>query len=227
MGVKALGLGNSPDEAAEILELALAAEKAPENATLLFRLAEACFARGLLADAKKWYSRRAELSGAKEETWYCLYQVAVLTHFTQGATPEAIIQAYARAYDFLPSRLEPLAPLARIYRENGAHETAYQLSKLGIGAVVPSKGFGFDLSIYELILPLEFVYACQALGREAEATLIALRLLEHPQLPADCRTRLEALSGVQGILLTLPLGGSVSGGFLRSLCPGWWERQAE
>ena len=118
------------------------------------------------------------------------------------------MQGYAEAYDFCPARLEPVAHLAKLYREAGDHQTAYELSRLIFETPRPEVGLFLEPLVYDLLLPLEFIQACRALGREDESEKLVRRLHRGNDLPQDIRNLIR---------------GSTEPEYLTFVDPAWWE----
>ncbi len=101
----------------DIRLLKAALEADPENARNTFYLAQSYRDIGNLPQAIEWYEKRAAMPGWDEETWLAFYQVARLQHRLGYAWP-IVLQSYLTAYEFRPTRAEPLFHIARFYREN-------------------------------------------------------------------------------------------------------------
>src|SRR5260370_22154355 len=89
----------------------------PDNARYVYYLAQSFRDSGRMAEAAQHYKRRAEMGGWDEEVWHARLQLARCwrdmgdeRHFLHGAL---------HAFEARPTRPEPLADLARFYREKG------------------------------------------------------------------------------------------------------------
>lgn len=103
-----------------LLSAALAAN--PADARSMFYLAQTLRDAGRHAEARDGYAKRIEAGGWDEEVWY-----AMLMHARSClALGDAVgfVDGCLSAYEFRPTRAEPLADLARYYRERGQNETA-------------------------------------------------------------------------------------------------------
>lgn len=172
--------------------------------------------------ALECFQRRASMGGPKEEIWYSRYAMARVQH-TEGLLDRpSVIQAYAEVFDFLPSRLEPVAHLAKLYREAGDFQTAYELSRLILETPRPDGALYLEPEIYDVILPLEFVQACHAVSRPGESKEMVRWLLSNPELPAEIRTLLlEGESTGASDLGATALASNP----LAFVVPGWWEHE--
>jgi glycosyltransferase involved in cell wall biosynthesis len=113
-----------------ILEAAF--DKDPQNPRYAFYLAQSYRDSNESEKALLMYLKRAEMPGWDQETWHAKYQAAIMTE-RLGRAPETISRAYLEAYNFRPSRAEPLAHLARWHR-----------SRSGMGLGLPVRGTGSE-----------------------------------------------------------------------------------
>src|SRR5215203_648287 len=85
-------------------------KREPSNSRAVFYLAQTYRDLGDVDMAIELYERRSAMGGWDEEVFYSLYQVGVLKAQT-GDWPPAMV-ALVRAWEYRPSRLEPLYELA-------------------------------------------------------------------------------------------------------------------
>jgi tetratricopeptide (TPR) repeat protein len=161
-------------------------ERAPTNARGVFYLAQSYRDLGNLPQAIEWYEKRAAMGGWEEEVWYALYQVAVLQHRLGWAWP-LVLNAYLVAYQYRPTRLEPLYRIARFYRENGQLDLAYLFGRQGDGARYPDDILFVEREIYEHGFALEHALACAGSGRQEEATRALDEILAVSSVPESVR----------------------------------------
>ena len=114
-----------PQKYARDRDLLLAeVERNPEDARSVFYLAQSYFELGDFVNARKWYARRVEMGGWDEEVYYSMYRVA--ESMAQLGAPWLEVQdAYLRAWEFRPTRAEPLHAIARRYREDQHYRLGY------------------------------------------------------------------------------------------------------
>ena len=94
----------------------------PNNGRSMFYLAQTYREVGRHHEAVQWYLRRIAAGGWDEEIWASYYGVAQ-SYRGLGDEPE-FIRACLTAYNFRPSRGEPLKILAQYFREHGQNESA-------------------------------------------------------------------------------------------------------
>ena len=107
----------------------------PENARIMFYLAQT---RAHCADpmgALAAYRRRIELGGWDEEIFWSMYQCGQILD-ASGDWPAAA-QMYITAWEFRPHRVEPIVQLSRGYRQAGAVATALMWSQRGTQITMP------------------------------------------------------------------------------------------
>lgn len=108
---------------ASLLEAELA--RSPNDPRTLFYLAQTRRDQGRPAEARELYLRRAAMAGWDEETFYARYMAASLA----STWPERLAELIA-AWEFRPTRLEPLYDAIYGLNERGHHRTAAALSRL-------------------------------------------------------------------------------------------------
>jgi tetratricopeptide (TPR) repeat protein len=107
----------------------------PTDARAQFYLAQTCRDlamrtenKHMLANAADHYQRRAEMPGWAEETYFAQYQVGALAA-QLGDWPRAM-DAYVRAWEGRPQRLEALHGLAVGLREHGYYHAAHRFTRM-------------------------------------------------------------------------------------------------
>lgn len=96
----------------EVLKKAIQDE--PWNSRYYFYIAESyqCIYEDALA--LQYYEKRSEMNGEAAETFWSLFSVACLRE-KLNKDPMLVVQSYTRAYEFDPSRAEPLHRLALFF----------------------------------------------------------------------------------------------------------------
>jgi tetratricopeptide (TPR) repeat protein len=171
---------------AKLLELEL--RKDPKNSRNVFYLAQSHRDCGQFAKALEAYQRRVDMGGWEEEIWYSLLQIAIMSERLQE--PESqIVPRYLDAYQYRPSRAEPLVYLATLYRNAGKHALAYLVASMARQIERPSDLLFLDQSCYMWRALDEYSIACYYTGRYEESRLACQSLLEGSRLPASERER--------------------------------------
>lgn len=186
-----LGARNlDPQKYARDRDLLLAEiERDPEDARSVFYLAQSYFDLGDFANARRWYARRAEMGDWDEEVYFALCRVAEsMAHL---AEPWPYIQdAYLRAWEFRPSRAEPLYSIARYYRESQRYQLGYYFAQQAAEIPFPEPDRLFVRSdIYRWRATDEQAVCASWIGKQPEAFSLFRRLLARPDLSDSDRQR--------------------------------------
>lgn len=130
MGNRSIGMSLKEKYAKDAVEIEKALLDDPMNVRYQFYLAQSYF------DSEQWeksheaYVGRSKMGGWPEEVFYSLYRVAMLKAML-GKSWEEIQQAFLDAYEYRPTRAEPLYQLARAYRQiHNRPKLAYIYAKI-------------------------------------------------------------------------------------------------
>ena len=171
-------------------------ERNPEDWWLVFYLAQTYFDMGDFVNAQKWYARRVEMGGwdaqdyNAEQVYYAIWQVAQ-SMANLGAPWPDVQDAYLKAWEFRPTRAEPLYAIASRYRVTQRYQLGYLFAERAAEIPLPEK---------DLILVRADIYGWRALdeqavcaswiGKHAEAFTLWRRVLARPDIPDDERQRM-------------------------------------
>jgi glycosyltransferase involved in cell wall biosynthesis len=114
---------------AEILEKALIDE--PNNTRYMFYLAQSYRDSSQLEKSLEVYKRRAEAGEWEEEVYYSLYMIAKLMEKMEQPINE-VIEAYSKAWEYRPQRLEAVFHVMRKLREQNRYVLAFTYGDLAI-----------------------------------------------------------------------------------------------
>src|SRR5262249_23866637 len=142
--------------------------------------------------AAEWYARRVALGGWHEEVWYSMYQLARIKHASAMPWP-GILNSYLEAYQYRPSRLEPLLPIARHYRETGQPHLSLLFSRIVVETPYPDDWLFNERSFYDHELPMEYARACCELGLHGEAQRVCDEVLANPRVNESVAGGVRAL----------------------------------
>lgn len=173
----------------DVLKLALRSE--PQNARYMFYLAQTYRDAGEVALALETYDQRAAMGGWEEESWYAMYQAALLSE-RSGDDEDVIVHRYLRAWAHRPSRAEPLYELARFHRERSRPAIAFIYAHAAAAVPRPSDILFVATDVYDW-RTLDEVGATAYYAGQMDIGRTALqRLLTGDRLPAEHRQRIEA-----------------------------------
>ena len=173
---------------AAVLEAALAAE--PTNARYAFYLAQSWRDAGEPEKAIAGYGRRASMGGWEEEVYFSLHQIGKLSARV-GRDDAEIIDAYVRAYEYRPTRAEPLCDLAAVLREHGRRVAAYPFARAAAEIPRPEDVLFVDDSVYAWRALDEYAIAAFWTGHYKEGITANQRLLSGAALPEKERERVQ------------------------------------
>jgi tetratricopeptide (TPR) repeat protein len=143
----------------------------PGNPRTVFYLAQTHRALGHIDEALEFYERRTSMGGWDEEIFYSLYQAAVLVDRHAANWGNALL-AYLRAWEYRPSRLEPVYHIVNRLRRRKELHTAIIFAHPALAQPYPSQDLLFvHRWMYTYGMPLEYAYCCSELGLDDEAIL--------------------------------------------------------
>ncbi len=163
---------------ASLLEAELAEQ--PNNARTIFYLAQTRRELGDPAIAMDLYQRRARMGGWPEEVFYAMYRYALLL-----PSWPARFKALIEAWEFRPSRLEPVAAIARELNYRGQHHSALRFASIPLTET--SDNLFVHRDVWDYRLSFERSIAEWWAGDKDAAYAMMDELLVNPRLPADLR----------------------------------------
>lgn len=140
----------------------------PNNARYVFYLAQSHKDVGDYGRALPLYQKRTGMGGWEEETWYAGYQIGRMQQFLRQPWP-VVMDSYLAAYQYRPTRLEPIYHIAKFYNETKQCHLAYPFARLSQEVGYPEDYLFIEKSIYLYELPLEYGMSCHGTGRHTEA----------------------------------------------------------
>jgi glycosyltransferase involved in cell wall biosynthesis len=125
----------------------------PDDPRYLFYLAQTYRCLSQHKDAIITYQRRIDIGGWAEETWHCYYSIG-LCHKDLGDIPmyEA---SMLKAFEFRPSRAEPIYELTRHFRIIGQHLKSLHYANIGERIPLSGDSLFVDTSMYGKIYEYE------------------------------------------------------------------------
>jgi Glycosyl transferase family 2 len=187
---------------ANVLEAALRTETNPFLvARYRFYLAQSYRDSGELEKALEHYLARADLGFWQEEVFISLYSAAQLME-RLGHPGQDIIDAYLRAADAAPRRIEALHGASRFCRFQKRHEEGYRIAKRGLQVPMPASNSLFvEPWIYDTGLLDELSINAYWAGCNWDSLDACLKLLatgkltqrDMPRVLANARFAIERL----------------------------------
>lgn len=188
-----LGARNlDPQKYARDRDLLLAeVECNPEDARSVFYLAQSCFDLEDYAAAITWYERRTQMGGYDEEVYFSLYRKAGAMEVLGEPWPE-VQAAYLRAWEFRPTRAEPLYCIAFAYRSAGRYELGHLFARQAEEIPMPDDNLWVDAGVYTFRATDERAVCASWLGNHDEAFTLCRGLLALADVPDDERQRIAS-----------------------------------
>ena len=163
----------------------------PDDPRAAFYLAQSYRDADDLESAVAAYAQRVEIPGWDEETWYALFQVAVLSE-RLGRPASEVVNAYLAAYQARPARAEPLCEMARFARLRGDYALAHLHSRAALDLPKPDDKLFLDESVYAWRTLDEYSVAAYWAGDPEESAASCRRLIDSGQLPESEADRVAA-----------------------------------
>ncbi|WP_405839968.1 glycosyltransferase [Streptomyces sp. NBC_01518] len=161
-------------------------ERDPDNPRTVFYLANTERDLGHAESAIALYERRAGMGGWGEEVYCSLLEAGILRAEKADDWPGAM-DAFSRAWDGRPERLEACYELASRLRLAGRYRTAYALLRDVVGRPEPGDLLFTKSWVYRWGLLFEFSITAYWVGEFAASTEACDQLLALPDLPAAIR----------------------------------------
>lgn len=173
---------------AALLEEAVA--KDPGCARYRFYLAQSYRDARMSEKALENYQKRVEMGGWDEEVFRALLEIGHINEELEK--PEDVVTAsYCKAFQYRPSRAEPLYRLSSYYRRKDNHLLAYLTAKHGLGIKHSDDGLFVESWIYDYGLLFEFSISAYWIEKYEESYKACRKLLANKNLPDWIRECVE------------------------------------
>jgi glycosyltransferase involved in cell wall biosynthesis len=190
-------------------------ERNPQDAQSVFLLAQRYFDLGDFVNARKWYARRIEMvavgdvnesdiNDAPEQVaarglndwnqivYYSMFRLAQAMANLGEPWPD-VQDAYLKAWEFRPTRAEPLHAIAVHYRCEQDYELGHMFAERAAEIPLHEQDTEFVRSdIHNWAAIDEQIICASWLGQHAEAFALSRRLLARPDIPDAQRQRIAA-----------------------------------
>jgi tetratricopeptide (TPR) repeat protein len=159
---------NRKDKFARDIKLLLQGIKEePKNSRYYFYLANSYRDLGEYNNAITYYLQRVQLDGWKEEIFYSLYQLGYC--YEQLEQIKDAKYYYLKAWEFRPTRAEPLYKLSVLCRIQKEYNQAYIFAKKGLEIEYPKDLLFIEKSIYNYLLRFEKSISAYWINKYQEA----------------------------------------------------------
>jgi tetratricopeptide (TPR) repeat protein len=165
----------------------------PDDAQAVSMLAQIYFGAGDFTNARKWYTRMIEIGGPDEDIFLAMLRVAQSMEML-GAPWLDAQDAYLRAWEFRPTRAEPLYGIARHYRAEKRYRLGYLFAERAAAIPLPENDMIVpDPDLYSWRAAFQQAVCATGIGKQAEAFTLSRRLLARPDIPDDDRQGIAGL----------------------------------
>ncbi len=165
-------------------------ERHPEDSRSVFYLAQSYYDARDFAQARAWYTRRSQMGDFEEEVFYSLLRIGDSMANLEMAWPE-VQQAYLQAWEFRPSRAEPLYAIARTYRVEGRHQLGHLFAERAASVAFPDQDVLFVAAEVYTWRAMDEQAVCGSwIGRHEETVQLCETILRRNDVPDDDRQRI-------------------------------------
>ncbi len=167
-------------------------QRNPDDARSVFHLAQSYFELGDFDNARLWYARRVEMGGWDEETYCAMYRAAQSMSELGAPWPE-LQAAYLRAWEFRPTRAEPLHDIAQRYRLDQRYRLGYLFAQHAAEIPAPEHDvLCVRADVYAWRATDEQAVCASWIGKHDESFALCRRMLARPDIPDEDRRRIAA-----------------------------------
>jgi hypothetical protein len=184
----------------------------PDDVRQVSMLAQVYFQAGDFANARRWFARMIEIGGSDEGTFWAMLRVAQSMEMLGEPWPD-VHDAYLRAWEFRPTRAEPLYDIARHYIAEKRARLGYLYAQRAAEIPLPEDDMTIPHpDLYAWRTTFQQLVCAYHIDKQAEAFTLSRRLLARPDIPEGDRqgiasirdlpvpTMLEAASSYQDVL---------------------------
>ncbi len=204
----------------------------PDDLRPVSTLAQVYFHAGDFANARRWFARMIEIGGSDEGTFWAMLRVAQSMEMLGEPWPD-VHEAYLRAWEFRPTRAEPLYDIARHYIAEKRARLGYLYAQRAAEIPLPEDDMTIPHpDIYAWRTTFQQLVCAYHIDKQAEAFTLSRRLLARPDIPDADRqgiasirdlpvpTMIEAASSYPDVLVRNLIEGPPDGEVTVSLIAG-------
>jgi glycosyltransferase involved in cell wall biosynthesis len=163
----------------------------PDQPRKQFYLAQSAFDAHMFDIAEVEYEKRANMGHWIEEVFYSWVRVGICRELLNKPIGE-VMDAFMKAYEVLPNRVEPLYHMSCIYRKHNRPRDAFIMASYGLSVPMPQDQILFvDTSNYLWGILDEVATTAAHVGKHHMGLMACEKLLSEPHLPDDQRERVQ------------------------------------
>jgi hypothetical protein len=166
-------------------------EKDPKQPRKQFYAAQSAFDSQMYDIAEQEYLKRIELGNWPEEIFFSWVRIGICREILKKPL-EQVADAFMRAYEIAPNRVEPLYHLSCVYRAHDRPRAAFLSALGGLGMPVPQHDILFvDCANYNWGILDEIATTAFYVGKYHMGLAACDKLLSEPYLPEEHRERVK------------------------------------
>jgi hypothetical protein len=204
----------------------LSPEVTPESGDVhsVSMLAQVYFNAGDFTNARKWFARMIEIGGSEEGTFWAMLRVAQSMEML-GEPWLDVQDAYLQAWEFRPTRAEPLYDIARHYIAEKRCQLGYLYARRAAEIPLPEDDMTIPHpDLYAWRTTFQQLVCAYHIDKQAEAFTLSRRLLARPDIPDGDRQGIASIRDLT-VPIMLETASSYPEALARNLIAG--QRDAE
>jgi glycosyltransferase involved in cell wall biosynthesis len=155
-----------------------------------FYAAQSAFDAGLYQIAEHEYSLRIKLEGWYEEVFYSWYRIGRCREALKRPDVD-IIDAYMKAYEVNPFRVEPLYALSCYLRNKGRPKLAHLIASYGLNTLIPKDSLFIEEHCYSWGIKDEVASTAFYVDNFKLGLSLSKELLKEPSVPEGQKDRIK------------------------------------
>lgn len=164
-------------------------KKDPDNSRYVFYLAQSYRDIQNYTKALEYYNLRVEMGGWTQEVWYAKYQIGRCLQLNNAPWSE-VLNAHMEAYEFRPTRSEPLYEIGKYYRQHKKYSAGYLFLESAHDIPYPHDDVLFiHTDTYEWSLKDEYALCAFYCNRQSRARELWSEIL--PSVPDHEKKRIQ------------------------------------
>jgi hypothetical protein len=164
-----------------------------EDGLSVSMLTQVYFNAGDFANARRWFARMIEIGGSDEGTFWAMLRVAQSMEMLGEPWPD-VQDAYLRAWEFRPTRAEPLYDIARHYIAEKRARLGYLFAQRAAKIPLPEDDMTIPHpDLYAWRTTFQQLVCAYHIDEQAEAFTLSRRLLARPDIPDGDRQGIASI----------------------------------
>jgi hypothetical protein len=164
-----------------------------EDVRQVSMLAQVYFQAGDFANARNWFARMIEIGGSDEGTFWAMLRVAQSMEMLGEPWPD-VHDAYLLAWEFRPTRAEPLYDIVRHYIAEKRAQLGYLYAQRAAEIQLPEDDMTIpNPDLYAWRTTFQQLVCAYHIDKQVEAFTLSRRLLARPDIPDEDRQGIASI----------------------------------